>query len=246
MNNFVFFATKTRFLEAKVGEEYNNTSIVFIADSKEIWNRGIFYASPIDFDINDYLSKDEASEIYQNKGDYVVYEEDGTIYLKDIYGTDTIKLQDALLIAEVNVPFVADESTCSIYSSSTQTQAGMTQFTYFGGFMKKDHKYKVEFDNKEFICECNGKCISDSPTFSKSDSNVYLYSMYGLIAGENYRSSSSIKIKVTDLTGTKQRTTLKVTNENGFSDELIMTQKAVYDNYASKEMLEELLEWGEY
>lgn len=45
---------------------------------------------------------------------------------------------------------------------------------------------------------------------------------------------------------TTEKKYVKVTTSDGDSDELIMTQKAVYDNYASKAMIEELLEWGEY
>lgn len=68
---FVYFSTKAKFLNATQGTEYDFTSIVFIGDTKEIWNRGIFYATPIDFDIADYLTKSDAASQYQPKGNYL-------------------------------------------------------------------------------------------------------------------------------------------------------------------------------
>lgn len=61
---FLYFANKAKFQAATQGTEYNFTSIVFIGDTKEIWNRGIYYGTPNDFDINDYLTKAEAEETY--------------------------------------------------------------------------------------------------------------------------------------------------------------------------------------
>lgn len=56
---FVYFGQKDDFLNATQGNEYDYTSIVLIKSSKEIWNRGTFYGTPIDFNISDYYTKDE-------------------------------------------------------------------------------------------------------------------------------------------------------------------------------------------
>ena len=79
---FVYFSTKAKFLNATQGNEYDFTSIVFIGDSKEIWNRGIFYGTPEDFDINDYLTKAEAASTYQPIGDYLTQHQSLADYAK--------------------------------------------------------------------------------------------------------------------------------------------------------------------
>ena len=79
---FVYFSTKAKFLNATQGTEYDFTSIVFIGDSKEIWNRGIFYGTPEDFDINDYLLKSEAASTYQPIGDYLTQHQSLADYAK--------------------------------------------------------------------------------------------------------------------------------------------------------------------
>lgn len=62
---FVLFNTKEGFSKATLGTEYDNNSIVFIKDSKEIWTHGTFFATPIDFDITDYLTIEDAQNTYQ-------------------------------------------------------------------------------------------------------------------------------------------------------------------------------------
>ena len=79
---FVYFSSKEKFLEATQGTEYDFTSIVFIGDSKEIWNRGIFYGTPENFDIADYLSKSEAASTYQPIGEYLTEHQPLTDYAK--------------------------------------------------------------------------------------------------------------------------------------------------------------------
>ena len=79
---FVYFSTKAKFLNATQGNEYDFTSIVFIGDSKEIWNRGIFYGTPEDFDINDYVTKAEAASTYQPLGDYLTEHQSLAEYVK--------------------------------------------------------------------------------------------------------------------------------------------------------------------
>lgn len=87
---FIYFSTKAKFLTATQGNEYEFTSIVFIGDSKEIWNRGIFYGTPVDFDINDYLTKSDAASTYQPKGNYLTEHQDLSEYAK------TSELQEAI------------------------------------------------------------------------------------------------------------------------------------------------------
>lgn len=87
---FVYFSTKEKFLAANQGTEYEFTTIVFIGDTKEIWNRGILYATPNDFDIADYLTKAEAANTYQPKGDYLTEHQDLSEYAK------TVELQEAI------------------------------------------------------------------------------------------------------------------------------------------------------
>ena len=87
---FIYFSTKAKFLSAKQGTEYDFTSILFIGDSKEIWNRGIFYGTPNDFDINDYLTKSDAASTYQPKGNYLTEHQDLSEYAK------TSELEEAI------------------------------------------------------------------------------------------------------------------------------------------------------
>lgn len=77
---FAYFSKRENFLKAILGTDYDNETIVFIADTKEIWNRGTFYATPNDFDINDYLTIAEAAELYQPVGNYVELEK----YVEDL------------------------------------------------------------------------------------------------------------------------------------------------------------------
>ena len=79
---FVYFSKKENFLKATQGTEYEFTSIVFIGDSKEIWNRGIFYGTPEDFDINDYLTKADAASTYQPVGNYLTEHQSLADYAK--------------------------------------------------------------------------------------------------------------------------------------------------------------------
>lgn len=87
---FIYFSTKAKFLGATQGTEYLFTSIVFIGDTKEIWNRGIFYGTPNDFDINDYLLKSDAASTYQPKGNYLTEHQDLSEYAK------TSELEEAI------------------------------------------------------------------------------------------------------------------------------------------------------
>lgn len=63
---FVYFGTKEGFNSATLGTEYNSDSIVFIGDSKEMWVKGEIFPA-VNFNINDYLTKEEASQTYVTK-----------------------------------------------------------------------------------------------------------------------------------------------------------------------------------
>lgn len=89
---FVYFSTKVKFEQATQGNEYDFTSIVFIGDTKELWNRGIFYATPNDFDIADYLTIADAAGTYQPKGDYLTEHQSLSEYIKT--SEVNTKLQD--------------------------------------------------------------------------------------------------------------------------------------------------------
>lgn len=106
---FIYFSTKAKFLSATQGTEYLFTSIVFIGDTKEIWNRGIFYGTPNDFDINDYLTKSDAASTYQPKGDYLTQHQDLSEYAKTAELESALEDLKAELEAEIEDVDVTDQ-----------------------------------------------------------------------------------------------------------------------------------------
>jgi hypothetical protein len=56
--NFIYAQAKNLFLEKLNAGKIREDAIVFIEDTKEIWNRGTFFATPI--------SEDEISNIIQD------------------------------------------------------------------------------------------------------------------------------------------------------------------------------------
>ena len=61
LNNFIYAQTKDLFLEKLDAGEVLEEAIVFIADTKEIWNRGTYFGVT---DLSNYFTIDEIAEIY--------------------------------------------------------------------------------------------------------------------------------------------------------------------------------------
>lgn len=60
---FVVFSTKAGFNSATLGKEYDNNSIVFIKDTKEIWAKGVLFPA-VTFDITEYAKVDALGDYY--------------------------------------------------------------------------------------------------------------------------------------------------------------------------------------
>lgn len=78
LNNFIYAKKKSLFEEALNNGEVLDEAIVFIEDTKEIWNHGTYFdgstfdPSDLEDTIETKLDKEEAAATYQPKGNYVV------------------------------------------------------------------------------------------------------------------------------------------------------------------------------
>lgn len=74
LNNFIHAKTKSLFLEQLGTGSIQDEAIGFIEDSKEIWNRGVFYGGEFatNIDLSDYALKSEVatkiSDLENDKG----------------------------------------------------------------------------------------------------------------------------------------------------------------------------------
>ena len=84
LNNFIFARKKSLFTSELEKGNILDEAIVFIEDTKEIWNHGTYFdCSTVDLSnyitqdiftnaITSTLNKEEAASIYQIKGDYAL------------------------------------------------------------------------------------------------------------------------------------------------------------------------------
>ena len=56
LNNFIYAQTKDLFLEKLNAGEVLDEAIVFIEDTKEIWNHGTYFATPMTEDMVRHIS----------------------------------------------------------------------------------------------------------------------------------------------------------------------------------------------
>ena len=242
---FVYFSTKAKFLNATQGNEYDFTSIVFLGDSKEIWNRGIFYGTPEDFEINDYVTKAEAASTYQPLGDYLTEHQSLAEYVKT--SEMLSKLANYYTKEEVDEAIEAIDVTDQLteYAKKTEVtaeieakvKAGIDSIvdgasTAMDTLKEVEEALSESASTVEAINQAIGNKADKDSVYSKEEADVKFADYYN--KKETDDKIDAVERKIPTLTD--------YAKIEYVDSELINFGKTIY----TKEEVDEMLEWGEY
>lgn len=261
---FVYFGQKEDFLNATQGNEYDYTSIVLIKSSKEIWNRGTFYGTPVDFDIADYLTKADATASYQPKGDYLTEHQS----LDNYYTKDEVdSAVDAIDVTEQLVDYVKLEKLVEelakkadkteIEDMATKTWVGEQNYLTE---VPEEYAKTTEVDSKiaNVKSEIIGGAGEDYDTLKEIETWVSTHQgLYeGLVAGIAEKATKTeLNDAIEGLADeyqpkgdylTEHQSLDEYAKSADVTSELNEAIEGLSETYYTKSQVDEMFEWGEY